>query len=354
MTQPLQRHPDTSTALAFPFETLPTYGEVVEVAPGVRWLRVPLPFRLDHVNIYLLEDDGGWAVFDTGIRTAEARAVWEQLFAGPLAGIRITRVIVSHYHPDHIGLAGWLCSRFDVPLLTSYSTYAASKMLSLDPHSVASEQSQSFYQRYGMTADAAKIVATHGLNYLKQVAPLPETFLRLLMGDTLNLGNRRFRVLSADGHAPEQIMLYNPEESLLLAADQVLEKITPNISVWAMEPNGDPLGHYMRTLRNLASGISNDVLVLPGHRRPFYGLHQRCTEILAHHEDRCNRALDACRQEPKSVDELMPALFHSHTLTAHEMSFAFTETMAHVNRLVRRGDLAWDVRADRPVCRVPE
>lgn len=348
----LQASAASTGELTFPFDTAPAYGEVVDAAPGVRWLRIPLPFRLNHVNIYLLEDDGGWAIFDTGIRTPEAQAVWEQLFAGPLAGLRITRIIVSHYHPDHIGLAGWLCERFDAPLLTSYSTYAASKMLSLDPRSMASEQSKSFYQRYGMSAEAAAIVATHGLDYLRQVAPLPETFLRLLLGDTLVVGRRRFRVLSADGHAPEQIMLYAPEDSLLLAADQVLEQITPNISVWAMEPDGDPLGHYMRTLRSLSTEIPNDVLVLPGHRRPFYGLHQRCRTILAHHEDRCARAIEACRQGPKSVDQLVPALFHV-PLNAHEMSFAFTETMAHVNRLIRRGDLTWSLEPGRPVCRLP-
>ena len=349
----LHTRPDQARPLTFPFETPPAYGEVLEVAAGLRWLRVPLPYRLDHVNIYLLEDDGGWAIFDTGIRTAVAQAVWDRLFAGPLAGIRITRIIVSHYHPDHIGLAGWLCARFDVPLLTSYSTYAASKMLSLDPHSTASEQNQSFYRRYGMTAEAASIVATHGLDYLREVTPLPKTFYRLLMGDTLTIGSRRFRVLSADGHAPEQVLLCCAEEALLLAADQVLEKITPNISVWAMEPTGDPLGHYMRTLRGMTSEIPDDVLVLPGHRRPFHGLHRRCAEILAHHEERCSRAIEACREGPKSVDELVPALFHSRNLTAHEMSFAFTETLAHVNRLIRRGDLAWSVDAGRPVCRLP-
>lgn len=344
---------DRARALTFPFESPPVCGQVFEVVPGVRWLRIPLPYRLDHVNIYLLEDDGGWAIFDTGIRTAEAQAVWDQLFSGPLANTHITRIIVSHFHPDHIGLAGWLCARFDVPLLTSYSTYYASKMISLDPHSTASEQNQSFYLHYGMPAETASIVATHGLDYLREVAPLPETFHRLLMGDTLNLGRRRFRVLSADGHAPEQILLYCPEDSLLIAADQVLEKITPNISLWAEEPTGDPLGHYMRTLRELASKIPDDVLVLPGHRRPFYGLRRRCAEILAHHEERCLRAVEACRVAPKSVDELVPELFHARSLTPHEMSFAFTETMAHVNRLVRRGDLVWDIEVGRAVCRLP-
>lgn len=338
--------------IRFAVEETPAFGTVVEVAPGIRWARIPLPYRLDHVNVYLIEDNGGWTLFDTGIQTPAAQEVWESLLAGPLAGIRITRVVISHCHPDHIGLAGWFCSRFDAPLLTSYSTYAASKMMSLDPHSSASEQSQKFYQRYGMAPESAQFVATTGLEYLRQVHPLPETFLRLLMGDALDIGGRRFRVMSGDGHAPEQVMLYCPEDGLFLAADQVMERITPNVSIWAMEPNSDALGHYMRSLKALTTRIPDRTLVLAGHHRPFYGLARRSSEIFAHHEDRCQLILEACRPGPKSVDELVPVMFRGRTFNAHEMSFAFTETMAHVNRLIRRGELEWDETTGRPLCRV--
>lgn len=340
--------------LSFPFETPPGYGEVVEVVPGIRWLRIPLPFRLDHVNIYLIEDDEGWAIFDTGIGTDAAREVWEGLFAGPLSGLKVSRIIVSHFHPDHIGLAGWLCERFDAPLLTSYSTYCACRMMSLDPQTSASTLSRAFYLRHGMSEEAAEITSTSGLRYLRQVGELPPTFLRLLMGDALSLGGRRFRVLSADGHAPEQLMLHCPEEGLLLAADQVLEKITPNIGVWAMAPNDDPLGHYMRALRLMEAELPHDVLVLPGHRRPFRGLALRCRQILEHHEERCGIILEACAKRPLSAGELMPAVFHNRTLTAHETSFAFSETMAHVNRLIRRGDLEWIERDGDLLCRTIE
>ncbi|MEX2519997.1 MAG: MBL fold metallo-hydrolase [Paracoccaceae bacterium] len=333
-------------ALRFPFDAPPAPGEAREVAPGVLWLRAPLPFRLDHVNIFLIEDGDGWAVVDTGISDGPTRAIWTALVEGPLAGRKLTRLIVTHYHPDHIGLAGWLCAEYDLPLLTSQSTYLGCLNISLDPRSLESGQYREFYVQHGMSEEAAARVSTQGHNYLRMVDPLPATFRRLLMGDMLVIGGRRFRILTGDGHAPEQVMLYCAEEKILLAADQVIAKISPNISVWATEPNGDPLGHYLRSLRFLRARIPNDVLVLPGHQLPFYGLHERCDELVAHHEDRCRAVTLACADGPKTNAELVPALF-PRPLDPHQMSFAFTETMAHANRLVRRGELAWRFEGDR-------
>ena len=337
MTQTVLTAPRTS--LEFPFESGPDYGEVIEVAEGLLWVRIPLPYVLDHVNIYLIRDgDAGWAMIDTGIQTKEAIAVWEQLFNGPLKGVRISRVIVTHFHPDHIGLAGWMCERFNAPLLTSFSTYMGSQVISLAPEKNSLRQFFDFYIAHGMTEEGAGIVAIQGNDYLRRVAPLPSTFLRLMMLDTLEIGERSFRVLSGDGHAPEQIMLYCSEEKLLFAADQVIEKISPNVSVFAGEPNGDPLGHFLRSLRMLRSELPDDVLLLPGHRRPFYGLHLRCAELEDHHEIRCNLIRSVCADAPQSVADLVPVLF-PRKLDPHQMSFAFTETLAHVNRLVRRGEI---------------
>lgn len=325
-------------SLRFPFADPPDVGQVIEIAPGILWARLPLPYQLDHVNIYLIRDDGGWAVIDTGIQTPEARAAWVALLEGPLRGEPITKVIVTHFHPDHIGLAGWLCARFDAPLLTSLSTYTLSRATSLDRDEGAVTRYFDFYQSHGMTAETAGVVAILGQDYLRHVAPLPDSYLRLLMPDLLEIGGRSFRVLSCDGHAPEQILLYCEEEKLLFAADQVIEHITPNVSVSAEERDCDPLGHFLRSLRFLRAQIPDDVLVLPGHRRPFYGLHQRCVEFEAHHEERCDRIRRACAVRPHSIDELVPLLFERE-LNPHQMSFAFTETLAHVNRLVRRGEI---------------
>lgn len=338
------------TSLAFPFTDPPDCGAIVTVRDDILWARVPLPYQLDHVNIYFLRDGDGWAIIDTGIQTDEAISAWDMLLNGPMRGAKITRVIVTHYHPDHIGLAGWLCRRFDAPLLTSLSTYMSSKVISLAHDEKELRQHFDFYISHGMTAELAGVVTIQGTEYLKRVADLPHAFLRLLMPETLEIGGRIFRVLSGDGHAPEQIMLYNEEERLLFAADQVIEKISPNVSVYADEPHGDPLGHFLRSLRMLRTEIPDDVLVLPGHRRPFIGLHRRCCELEAHHEDRCDVIRSSCADGPRSVADLVPILF-PRPLDPHQMSFAFTETLAHVNRLVRRGEIT-TIRKDERVLHI--
>ncbi|WP_238367157.1 MBL fold metallo-hydrolase [Mesobacterium pallidum] len=335
MTHPA--HPDRAP-LTFPFPDVPPFGVPVEIAEGILWVRFPLPFQLDHVNVYFIRDGDGWAIVDTGINTKESLAAWETVLRDVLQGAPITRVIATHVHPDHIGLAGWLCERFDAPLLTSLSSYAESRLISLAPNETGSRQFFDFYVSHGMSAEGAGIVAIRGNDYLRLVHPLPRSFHRLVRADVLVIGTREFRVLTGEGHAAEQVMLYCHEEGLLFAADQVLERISPNVSVSATDPNGDPLGHFLRSLRQLRQDIPAEVLVLPGHRRPFRGLHTRAVELEDHHEHRCDLIREACAQDPKTVADLVPVLF-TRQLDAHQMSFAFTETLAHVNRLVRRSEL---------------
>lgn len=340
-TTPGRTAPLPQSGLSFPHAAPPPTGAVVEIAPGILWTRIPLPFRLDHVNIFLIEDGDGWAVVDTGISNQPTREVWDALVSGPLAGRRLTRLIVTHYHPDHIGLAGWLCERFDIPLLTSQTAYLGCINISLSPGALEAKPYRDFYLRHGMSEETAAIVSTQGHGYLRMVTPLPMSFGRLVAGDTLMIGGRRFDVLSGDGHAPEQIMLFAPGDNVFLAADQVLAKITPNISVWAVDPEGDPLGLYIRSLNAIRDRIPADALVLPGHQLPFTGLHARCAELIEHHEERCERIAEACAQGPRSVAEVLPAIF-PRPLDPHQLSFAFSEVHAHVNFMLRRGQLAWE------------
>lgn len=325
-------------SLHFPWPDAPATGEVRPIADGVLWMRVPLPFQLNHVNIYLVEDDGGWAVIDTGIDDEITRNAWEKILAGPLAGQRITRIFATHFHPDHIGLAGWLCRRFDAPLFCSQTTYLSSQAISLDPESFASQRHLKFYARHGLPHETAAMVASDGHAYLRMVSELPETFTRRVDGDVINLGGRRLEVIGCDGHAPEQLTLHDRAAKLYLAGDQVIAKITPNISVWAVDPDGDPLGLFLRSLERIAGAVDPDSLVLPGHRLPFRGIDTRCRQIIGHHEIRCELMLDALRAGPRSVGELVPALF-SQKLDAHQLGFAFSETHAHVNYLVGAGKL---------------
>lgn len=326
--------------LKFPYLEPPEPGVPVEVAPGILWVRFVLPFRLDHVNVYLLEDGDGWAVIDTGIANDRTRATWEALLAGPLAGRRLTRLFVTHHHPDHIGLAGWLAERCSLRLWMSQTEYLEGQTIALNPGALDQGPYKQFYIEHGLDEAGTELVVRQGHGYLRMVTPLPLTFRRLVGGDRIAIGGRLYEVLSGGGHAAEQIMFYARDENIFLAADQVMAKISPNVSVWAVDPEGDPLGLYRRSLRELKASIPADAFVLPGHNLPFFGLHTRIDALEAHHEERCSMIVDACRTAPRSAAELVPVLF-PRVLDPHQMSFAFSEVLAHVNCLVNEGTLVW-------------
>jgi glyoxylase-like metal-dependent hydrolase (beta-lactamase superfamily II) len=325
--------------LVFPSPDPPKPGETIEIRPGVLWARFPLPFRLDHVNIYLIEDGDGFALIDAGIDDAKSRAAWEALLAGPLRGHRLTRIIATHFHPDHVGLAGWLCERFDLKLAMSETEYLIALNLRLDPQALRSEPYRGFYRSHGLTEESTELLLGNGLQYLRMVSTLPRTFLRLIADDRLRIGGREFEVMTGAGHSPEQVLLYSKADNLVLIGDQVLAKISPNVSVEAMDPEGDPLGAYLRSLERLKSTLPEDVLVLSGHNLPFVGLHARAGELIAHHEARCMAILEACKQGPQTVAELVPVIFGRNIDDPHQLTFAFSEALAHVNILVRGGRL---------------
>jgi len=327
------------SAIQFPFAQPPGVGSTIEVAPGILWLRLALPFRLDHVNIYLIEDGPGYAVLDTGIGDERTQAVWEQLLAGLLRARPITRLIVSHFHPDHSGLAGWLAEQTGAPLLMSETEYLMSRVIRLDPGALDAEPYRSFYLNHGLDEDATHALLSGGNRYLKMTTGLPVTFRRLIAGEVLRIGARSFEVMTGGGHAPEQVMLHSPAERLLLCADQVLARITPNISVHATDPEGDPLGIYLRSLRELRHTVAHDTLVLPGHNLPFIGLHERIEELRAHHDGRCAAIEQACRTRPRTGAELVPVVFKRPIDDPHQMGFAFSEALAHANLMRRQGRL---------------
>lgn len=326
--------------LHLPFPEPPAPGQMREVAEGVLWLRAALPFRLDHVNLYLIEDGAGFALLDAGIDDPATRAMWDALFAGPLKGKRLTRVIASHCHPDHIGLAGWLCERFDVELETTQTEYLDALRYRLDPGALAAKPYRDFYLSHGLSASTTDVLLNRGLHYLKMVSELPRTFRRLMAGETILIGGRRFEVLTGAGHSAEQAMLHCRESGFVLCADQVLAKITPNISVETIDPNGDPLGAYLRSLASLKQDLAPEILALPGHNLPFVGLPERIDDLNRHHRSRLDALLKACEGVEISAFALVPVMFGRVIEDPHQMSFAFGETLAHVNYLVRRGQLA--------------
>lgn len=332
---------DSPGAAPLPLEA-PDFGDLVELRPGVFWLRLPLPFRLDHVNLYILEDRDGFAIVDTGLANDVSRDIWRALLGGALAGRRITAVISTHHHPDHIGLADWLCRQHDAPLITSQSSYLSALTMAFNPDALDREDYRRIFAGHGLGDGGIARMGREGRIYMDLVEPPPATFRRVADGDSLDIGGRVFEVMTENGHAPEHVMLFCRDEGLFLAGDQVIQRITPNISVSPMDPRGDPLGHYMRSLRRIGECVTPDAIVLPGHQLPFAGLRERCLETIAHHEERCERLALACSQGPRCIADLVPVLF-SRPLDEEHFFLAFSETHAHVNYLLRRGLL----RADR-------
>lgn len=325
-----------------PLAVTPRTGEPLEVAAGVFLLRLPLPFALDHINVYLLEDGPGWTVVDCGLDTPAARQAWEAVLAGPVVGGRpLRRVIVTHHHPDHIGLAGWLCGReptAPLPLEISPGELPVSHRYAdpgRDPHG----ERVGFWTANGMPAGTAARLAGRMPNYLRAVHPLPEA-TRPLGDAPIEVGGRRWRPVIGRGHAPEHVALFCPEDDLLISGDHVLPVISPNIGVWPDGPQ-DPLGDYLDSLPTFA-GLGRDPLVLPAHHGPFRGLAARVGELAGHHRARLDALEAALGRQPQSCFDCLPALF-DRPLKREQLGFAMAEGLAHLHRLARAGRLVVEV-----------
>lgn len=309
-------------------------GDVCPIAPGVHWLRMPLPYRLNHVNLWILEDGDALTVVDTGMNLPESRAIWESVLAERFPGRGVRRVICTHYHSDHIGLAAWLCERVGAPLLMSRIEWATARCLGIDrtPELLAAQRA--FYRRLGYPAAWLDRLDAVGNAYAGKVVPVPPVLHRLETGDEIAIGGRIWRVLLAAGHSPAMACL--AADDLVIVGDHILPSITPNVSIYPSEPESDPLGEYLSSFapfRDLDAGC----LVLASHGRPFRGLHPRIDEIEAHHEERLARVAEACRT-PATVVEMLDALFATG-ITDHERVIASGEALAHVRHLETRGEV---------------
>jgi len=307
----------------------PVPGDCVEVARGVRMMRLPLPFQLDHVNVYLLDDGEGWTVVDAGLRLAEARAMWD----AALGGRPIRRVICTHMHPDHIGLAGWLCARNDAALLMSRLEYVTARMLLAETE--ASAEGETFYRAAGW--DAAQLARwREGFGgFAKGVDPLPAAFTRLEDGDVLTIGGDEWTVVVGSGHSPEHICLWRKSDDVFLAGDQVLPRISSNVSVWPTEPAADPLGDWLASLDKLRGLLPEETVVLPAHGDPFTGVRPRLEALNRGHEVALKR-LERTLRKPTRVIDAFPAVF-GRTVGDAVLGMATGEAQAHLNYLERRG-----------------
>jgi glyoxylase-like metal-dependent hydrolase (beta-lactamase superfamily II) len=332
-------------SLQFPVATPPAPGATVAIAPGVHWLRMRLPFALNHINLWLLEDGSGWTIVDCGYSLDETRDSWERIFAEHLDRRPVRRIVVTHYHPDHIGLASWLTERWAAPMWISEKEWLHARMHALGTGGDASETlRREFALRAGLDEETSQVFAERQGNYRRGVPSVPAAYHRIGDGTVIEIGGLEWRVIVGEGHAPEHACLYCAETGVLIAGDQILPRISPNISVQTYEPNGDPLARYLASLEKLRAALPPDILVLPSHNLPFYGVHERIGELAAHHEARCAEVIAACAR-PMTAAALMPVLFRRE-LDRHQMGFALGEALAHLHYLEGKGALARESGGD--------
>jgi len=322
----------------------PAPGKTLEVAPGVHWLRMPLPFRLDHINLWLLKDGDGWAIVDTGLFNPQTTTLWEEVFAGKLAGRAVTRIVVTHFHPDHVGMAGWLCDRLGVGIWMTQAEWLWARATSLDTGPSADRQRKAFLRAAGYADQLVAATRGNGMDYAALVSPIPQTYRRLRGGMKLAIGGRDWEVIIGTGHAPEHACLYCAELDLLIAGDQVLPRITPIVAVHAGEPDENPLADFLDSVDMLRRRLPADTYVLPSHNIPFAGLHGRLDYLKRHHGERLAEFHDNCTR-PMSAWEMSQTVF-TKPLDSQNVTFALGETIAHLNFLMARGSIARTARPD--------
>jgi len=331
--------------LRYPWNTPPDLGtDSIEVAPGVLWLRLPLPMKLDHVNVYALDEGDSWTIIDTGFASGKSRAIWAAAMAGPLGGKPISRVVVTHHHPDHIGLAGWFQTEHGAELVTTRTAWLTGRMLTLDEQAVAPSETLMFYRQSGMDPDMLdKRAKDRPFNFADIVAPLPLGYTRIKQDDTIRMGGRTWDVHIGNGHAPEHATFWSRDDNLVIAGDQILPSISPNIGVYPTEPMADPIAEWLEACERLALLARPDHLVLGGHKVPFTGLPKRMEQLISNHHGALNRLADYI-EEPKSASECFAPLF-KRTIGEAEYGLALVEAVAHLSHLYQTGDATRSQRA---------
>lgn len=327
----------------YPHATPPAAGESIEVAPGIHWLRMPLPFALNHINLWLLEDEEagrpGWTLIDTGFALDAVKAFWETLLArlnaSPRGG-RILRIVVTHFHPDHLGLAAWLQERSGAPIFMTLGEYLTAHAVwhETGGHGIAAMLGQ--FRAHGLNAErCARLEGNRGL-YKRGVPSLPTAYRRLFDGNVLTFGGRHWQVRVGFGHSPEHAALYCAKLGLLISGDMLLPAISTNVSVYAVTPMADSLADYLASLDRYRQ-LPEETLVLPSHGLPFFGMHDRIDALHEHHAERL-KILEANCEIPRSAAELLSSLF-ARELDSHQTMFAMGEAIAHLNRLEHAGRL---------------
>jgi glyoxylase-like metal-dependent hydrolase (beta-lactamase superfamily II) len=324
--------------IEYAFDVKPETGEAREIAPGILWLRLPLPFLLDHINVWLLRDGDGWAIVDTGLYTNTTREIWKHVFSHYLDNDRITRLLVTHLHPDHVGCAGWLARKFGIELWMSRDEYLLCRVLVADTGKPAPPEGLRFYSGAGFALQDLDRYMEHFGAFGRVVSPLPESYRQLREGMKIRIGDYQWEVIIGRGHSPEHACLFCRQLNLLIAGDQILPTISSNVSVYPTEPAANPLAFWFDSLEKLKTVLPADVLVLPAHGKPFYGAHTRLDQLIGEHETGLEKLRKIC-SEPRRALDVFPALFKSR-ITDGNLIMATGEAVSHLNYLVEKGEMS--------------
>lgn len=325
--------------LEYPFDTRPQRGQSMEVAPGVRWIRMPLPFTLNHINVWAIDDSTGWALVDTGLRTDETMLAWRELFANAPDDRSMSRVFVTHMHPDHVGMAGWLTRKFAIRLWMTRLEYLSCRVMFSDTGREAPADGIDFYRRAGWGEGAIESYRARFGNFGKFIHVLPDSFRRLRDGEEIPIGAHTWRVIVGNGHSPEHACLYCPALKVLISGDQVLPRISSNVSVYPIEPDADPMADWLTSLDKIKREVPDDVLVLPSHNDCFRGLHARI-DALREGQHLVIEKLRQAIREPKRAIDVFGVLFARQIAEKDValLSMATGESIATLNYLVHRGE----------------
>lgn len=325
------------SSIVYEFDYWPETGESIEIFPGIRWLRMPLPFMLGHINLWLLEDNDHWSIVDTGLFTQTTRDHWERVFTDQLAGRPVGRVLVTHLHPDHVGCAGWLTERFAAPLWMSREEYLLCRVLVADTGKDAPPAGICFYAAAGFPETALERYEKSFGRFGTVVSALPQSYQRISDSMEVMIGENLWRVIVGRGHSVEHACLFCEKLNLLISGDQILPTISSNVSVYPTEPAANPLQDWLQSLRMLSRVLPEDVLVLPAHGKPFRGVNFRLSELIQEHLDGLDKLRELSRKPLRAVDAF-PALFKS-TITENNLIMAAGEAIAHLNYLLVAGDV---------------
>ena len=335
LTQPPESG-ETRRGLHYPLGSWhPQPGDLHEVADGVFWLRMPMPFSLNHINLWILDAGDHWQLVDTSIPASSCKDVWRGVLQRLQAEKPVGRLICTHYHPDHLGLAGWLCKKTGADFVMTRTEYLTARMLLSDQRDEPPEQAVRFYEQAGYPAHLLEKMRADGWGrFARAIYPLPDSFTRIADGDVLTIGRRRWRIVTGSGHTPEHACLVDDDGGVMIAGDQVLPRITSNVSVHPTEPLADPLGDWLASIEKLRA-LPDDLLVLPAHGFPFRGLHERLDQLEEDHLTKL-KMLERFLGEPRTATQTFDVLF-GRTIEDNEFGMATGEAIAHLRWLEARG-----------------